>query len=115
MAENYNVASDGTIFEIKPDGSINKLGRVTYDGKLESFTSQKSVDDTNSVRLSTILAWLLGVILAIVGMVCINQTEEIASREREITNLNSQIEELHDMVNSLNMKIQKVQYENNYY
>lgn len=39
MNDKYQITSDGTIFEIMSDGSINKLGKVTNDGKVESYKS----------------------------------------------------------------------------
>ena len=65
MNDKYQITSDGTIFEIMSDGSINKLGKVTNDGKVESYKSSTSATSTTNSSdgsgAAVVFAWLFAI------------------------------------------------------
>ena len=51
MSKDYKVSNDGTIFEIKEDGSISKLARIDENGNVFSFSSAPNTPTTVLYRI----------------------------------------------------------------
>ena len=116
MNDKYQITSDGTIFEIMSDGSINKLGKVTNDGKVESYKSSTSATSTTNSSdgsgAAVVFAWLFAIALAVVGIVCLNQNDKINRLESSNYELRNRIDNLESQNSSLNSDVANLRSQN---
>ena len=57
MSKDYKVSNDGTIFEIKEDGSISKIAKIDDDGNISSIDGGeiKSISKNIGIYWSVII------------------------------------------------------------
>lgn len=127
MNDKYQITSDGTIFEVLSDGSIKKIGRISSEGRIDSFQNPtKPSSSSDASNVAEVLAWLFAIALIIVGFLCYDQNKEIdklsnwndqyksqiQALEKDKQSLNSEVQEFKNHNSTLQSKINSLQFQN---
>lgn len=122
MNKNIKISNDGTIFEIKEDGSISKLARISESGAvlplngISSETQNKTSSGKGSLRFFLIFFIITTIAFAVsyfnmkdeYSFVSYQLQDKINQSKSAMSKSKSQIQELEDEVSFLNNRIQKI-------
>ena len=111
MSKDYKVSNDGTIFEIKEDGSISKLARIDENGNVFSFSSAPKTQSKGSVSVYWFFILILVIIIICLGISYSDMESQYSYVLSERNEYKSKYENVSSTSSSLNSQITTLRQE----
>lgn len=98
MNTDYRISNDGTIFEIKEDGSISKIARIDEHGNVSSISGTINRQTKSGKGKYWFFIVLFFIISALLGVLYLDTLDNLSYYKREYKDKNNELSEIKSIV-----------------